>query len=85
MSDVATPGAASAATLATARAVALAALAAPNGTAGHAAARAELGALSVDQLLDVSATLAAMVGRAHELLLTHHEWTEVTWNIRGES
>lgn len=78
------PGPATAATLATARGVALAALAAPNAAAGHAAARGELAGLTVEQLLDVAATLAAMVGRAHELLLTHREWTEIAWHVKGE-
>ncbi|MFG1839110.1 hypothetical protein ACGFH8_11825 [Micromonospora sp. NPDC049175] len=71
---LAAPGPVSAETLSAARGAALAALAAPTAAAGHHAARVELGALSVDELLDVAAVLAGMSGRPCDTLLTVEEW-----------
>ncbi|WP_446218288.1 hypothetical protein [Micromonospora sp. IBHARD004] len=61
-------------TLTAARDVALAALAESTSAGGYAAARAALGQLTVDQLLDVAAVLAVTAARPGEILLTAPEW-----------
>lgn len=80
-----TPGPATTPTLQLARHVVYAAVSGSNAGQGHDAARSELAQLTVDQLLDVAATLAAMVGRPSEVMLTWDEWTELaTVILRGE-
>ncbi|MBG6070065.1 hypothetical protein [Micromonospora ureilytica] len=71
---LATPGPVSAEALHAARAAVLATLAARNSALGHQAAVGELAALPVDQLLDVAAVLASMVGRPQDTLITVDEW-----------
>lgn len=85
MSALASPGPASTPVLQLARHVVYAAVAGSNADDGHRAARAELAQLAVDQLLDVAATLATMVGRPGEVMLTWDEWTELaTVILRGD-
>lgn len=75
------PGPASTPTLQLARHVVYAAVSGSTPEQGHHAARAELAQLTVDQLLDVAATLAALLGRPGEVQLTWDEWVEVAERI----
>jgi hypothetical protein len=54
----------------------LAALA-PTGADGYAAAKAALAKLPADELVEVAALLAVMLGRPSEMLLLAEEWDEL--------